>query len=83
MLEVEVKAGGHVIGHMEIERIDLPGNDHDSWFTYIAKLQLHNTDTRRFRQVVHHRYGDEWPALVHTALSALMANTLGQKVRRV
>lgn len=84
MIEVEVKAGGHKVGELLIERIGgQMGTGYDQVFKYLAvlKWQMGNPASNRCVQV-QHRYGDAWPLLVVTALKALIAEDIQAMIKR-
>lgn len=71
MIEVCVRAGGFQIGQLIIER-QSGGNSYDDINTYTAALRLHNIDKMPLMGHFTHRYGDEWPIILHEALGTVI-----------
>jgi len=72
MIEVEVKAGGHVVGRLDIWCIE--GNDDwNSLNKYQATLRWEMARPNSDKSTtIMHRYGDAWPILVQRALRELI-----------
>lgn len=72
MIEVEVKAGGVVIGQLNIWRA--AGNDdHNNVNIYECHLKWKMGRPGSDRTAtIRHRYGDHWPYLVEKALVAML-----------